>query len=685
MHWETNKGSLIMYYLELKPDLILINSHGLQTHEQLNIPGYKIYKINSTNERNDGSAIAIKHEIPHKIYDDYDTDVIATEIETTLGPIIVATTYLPPRRPFLPFPDFYRLLNNSTPTYIIGDLNGNHRQFGNHSNNTVGKSLIQLIDQGILMHLGPQFPTFIRQDAATSPDKIFANKHHFLNHVAEQGGVTSSDHIPIVFKLSTKPILIQQPQVYRLNKANWNIFQQTLDTEIQLTDLNQKSTQEIENNATNLFETIHKAMEAAIPKSTYKRVTQLNITPEIIRLQAEFQAIKLEATTNGWTVEKYVEYRRMRMEIREKCKDASNRKWEDNINNLINISKDSKEFWKKIKLLQGKNIQQANYMKDVNGVKYYTEQEKCSLMENVWKHVFRISEEEEATFDANHSRHIENHINVQQQRLRTYDTVDLNRLDTNNILTRKIEIEDVEKLIKKTKKKAPGQSKISKAIMEKLTKKALQQITNIYNACLATGYFPTILKKAVIKFIPKENKSPTEPLNYRPISLLELPGKLLEKIILQKLNIFLATNNIIKDRQHGFRPQRGTTTAIAVIYETIANALAERKQIYVILRDVSKAFDKVWHAGLQYKILRLGLPPTLEKILCNFLANRTAKIVVGNTQSNEIQLKSGVPQGSVLSPVLYTIYTNDMPIAGPGCTDIMYADDITQIITTESK
>ncbi len=77
--------------------------------------------------------------------------------------------------------------------------------------------------------------------------------------------------------------------------------------------------------------------------------------------------------------------------------------------------------------------------------------------------------------------------------------------------------------------------------------------------------------------------------------------------------LFLVENNVIKDRQHGFRPNKGTSTVIATTYETIANALADRHQVTVVLRDGSKAFDKVWHSGLKYKTLRLGLPPIIEK------------------------------------------------------------------------
>ncbi len=113
--------------------------------------------------------------------------------------------------------------------------------------------------------------------------------------------------------------------------------------------------------------------------------------------------------------------------------------------------------------------------------------------------------------------------------------------------------------------------------------------------------------------------------------------------------------------------------------------MADKRQVYLVLRDVAKAFDKVWHNGLKYKILHIDLPPFLEKILCNFLDNRSALLNIGNDFSNNIQLLSAVPQGSVLSPTLSTLYTNDIPAAGPGCLDIMYTDDVTKKIATQSK
>ncbi len=111
--------------------------------------------------------------------------------------------------------------------------------------------------------------------------------------------------------------------------------------------------------------------------------------------------------------------------------------------------------------------------------------------------------------------------------------------------------------------------------------------------------FRIFYKNAINKFIPKKDKAITNPINYHPVSLLEVPGKIFEGIIQARLTCFLTQNNILKERQHGFRTYEGTSTAITTTYEAIANALAQKQQVYMVLGDVAKVFDKVWLSGLK--------------------------------------------------------------------------------------
>ena len=198
-------------------------------------------------------------------------------------------------------------------------------------------------------------------------------------------------------------------------------------------------------------------------------------------------------------------------------------------------------------------------------------------------------------------------------------------------------------------------------------------------------YFPQPFKHAKIILIPKQNKPTTDAINYRPISLLEVPGKMLEKIINKRVRTFLEVNKTLPDSQHGFRTARSTDTAIATTVKIISKALLNRKQCCIALRDVSKAFDKVWINGLKYKLNQIKLPSILHKIRCSFLDKTSASISLNNYIGPPFQLHNGVPQGSSISLTHYIIYTYDIPAPLTDSTYIQYADDITHIITYAGK
>ena len=473
----------------------------------------------------------------------------------------------------------HKLLNNSIPTYIIGDFNGRHTSFGNRDNNTVGKSLINLINQGKMIHLGPYFPTFYSRNSRSNPDKIFSNKHHYLNCTSEPGEITTSDHLPIIFKLSTKPFIKEKPKVYNTHKADWDIFQRHLDSQVNVTNLEGHSVERIESETQRWLKTIKNAMDKAIPKSSHQYIYQLKTTPEIKNLENKYKTLKEFAEHFGWTNETYREQQRIKTELRERCKESYNKNWEDKIKHISENSKNSKDFWNKIKVLKGKSTNHTNYLKDEEGKQYFSDKEKCNLMEKTWRNVFRITEEEDNSFDKNHSEHIDRYINIYKNRIKPFPTVNTSRLNTESNSTRVITVEEIKMFIRHTKKKAPGSTKINKIILENCTEKALEQLKNIFNASYSAGYFPDCFKEAIIKFIPKKDKAHTNPINYRPISLLEVPGKIFERIIQSRLNTFLAENDILKSRQHGFRANKGTQTAITTTCETIANSLAQKKQV----------------------------------------------------------------------------------------------------------
>ena len=269
-------------------------------------------------------------------------------------------------------------------------------------------------------------------------------------------------------------------------------------------------------------------------------------------------------------------------------------------------------------------------------------------------------------------------------RISPYQYANLNRLQDDNYLTKPIKVQDVINAIRGFKHKAPGKSQINKLLLENTIETMIERFKNILNWSMSMGYYPRYFKNGVLCLINKPGKDPHKPENYRPITLLEVTGKIYEKILNDRLKKFLEDGNHLHQHQYGFRKNRGTEIALATIYETIALSQKEKYHCNIVCRDVSKAFDKVWTLGLQYKILQLMLPDIIEKTLSSFLVNRTVKIKYEGHMGPKFQLKSGVPQGAILTPTLYILYTADLPPSREGTIDVLFADDITQVIISQN-
>ncbi|KAJ3631930.1 hypothetical protein MTP99_013030 [Tenebrio molitor] len=176
--------------------------------------------------------------------------------------------------------------------------------------------------------------------------------------------------------------------------------------------------------------------------------------------------------------------------------------------------------------------------------------------------------------------------------------------------------------------------------------------------------------------IPKPGKCPNNPKSYRPISLLNITGKIFERILTNRLKFTLETNNLLPPEQFGFRAQRSIHNPLAELQTDITRHANLGECTVGVFLDIERAFDKVWHDGLVQKLLNLRLNLKFIKLISSFLTNRSCRIKVNRTLSNTVHLKAGVPQGSVLSPLLYIVYCRDFPISDIQRTKTrMFADD----------
>ena len=283
--------------------------------------------------------------------------------------------------------------------------------------------------------------------------------------------------------------------------------------------------------------------------------------------------------------------------------------------------------------------------------------------------------------DHNNESIVKEYMQRNVNKVRPYEFADLNRLEEENPLTRLVTTQDVITIINSFKNKAPGISGIGKRILKELPRMAIERFATLTNLMISMGYYSVIFKNGLLMFTQKPGKDPKLPENYRPITLLEVPGKIIERILDNRLRRFCIENDLCNIHQYGFHRELGTDIAIAIAYEKIAINQREKQHCNVICRDAAKAFDSVWVEGLQYKILQTQMPDILQKSLCSYVSNRTVQIKIDGFVGPKFELSAGVPQGSILSSTLFIFYTNDIPspIHEESC-DVLFADDVTQVI-----
>ena len=151
------------------------------------------------------------------------------------------------------------------------------------------------------------------------------------------------------------------------------------------------------------------------------------------------------------------------------------------------------------------------------------------------------------------------------------------------------------------------------------------------------------------------------PSNYRPISITSIACKTLEHIIHSNLMNHLERHNILSDHQHGFRKRRSCETQLIQAVVDLAKCLSEGGQIDAVLLDFSKAFDKVSHHHLATKLHHYGMRGKMLEWVQSFLSSRTQEVILEGKKSSPALVTSGVPYGSVLAPILFLCYINDLP------------------------
>lgn len=225
--------------------------------------------------------------------------------------------------------------------------------------------------------------------------------------------------------------------------------------------------------------------------------------------------------------------------------------------------------------------------------------------------------------------------------------------------------------------KATGPDDISARVLKECSRELAEPLTLLFSLSFRTGVQPRQWKNASVVPIHKKS-SRSSPTNYRPVSLLSVISKVMERVVNCQLVNHLERNQMLSTKQFGFRRGLGTADLLTVLQHQWSLAVGSGGCAHILALDIAGAFDKVSHPGLIHKVASTGVGGTLLRWIGDYLNKRTLSVVVNGQRSSPFQVRAGVPQGSILGPTLFLIYINDAEACLFGRAEMgIYADDTT--------
>lgn len=642
------------------PDIIVITETLPKTRDcrpspaELAIQGYKIYH----NEDSGGRGIAIyaanNLSTEEVVINSSFKEHLILEVElSNHRKLVIGAVYRSPSSTDENnerIAELFKLTNEikNAEILLVGDFNYPGINWSSREATGTNAESAQLLIDTIEDHYWTQnidSPTRARGSQTPSLlDLVITSHPDMVTDVEYESPLGRSDHCSLKFKIAiSNKVTTEKKLRTAFNKGDYNKMRSLLKQD--WVALLAPSSEDVEAQWNIFHKKIKSAEETCVPTVQYHpKKKALHVDNNILRL--------VKRKHRSWTryIEtrdegKYLEYIRLRNQVRNISRNARK-------NQETAIAKDvksnPKKFWLHVNNTTKFKASIPSLKTDTD-ITADTDPDKAELLGKFFSSVFVREDSTEIPSM----------------------TVDPASCNINDItFTNKAIVEKLKKL--KTNKSA-GPDSLYPRILQENAEVIAEPLQIIFNSSLRTGRLPSIWKQGNICAIHKKG-SRQDCNNYRPVSLTSIVCKLMEGIIRDKIMDYMSSNSLFSSKQYGFLPKRSTIQQLLKIMDHWTEELDSGKTLEAVYMDFQKAFDTVPHGRLLIKLQHYGITGRIYEWIKDFLSNRSQQVVINKATSSPLPVISGVPQGSVLGPVLFVIFINDLP-ADIDSSIFLFADD----------